>query len=110
MGFGDLLNLLAVESIHYQASPDKMREVEETLIEEAVDAFTQRAKLITNQFGYKQYRLIGITINTAGQPIHAVRTRGHTMVMQAEVASPVIEAGTQDIQITVIGTIEIQTE
>ena len=105
---GDLQRLLAVESINYQVSPGKMREVEETLIAEAIDAFTQRAKLITNQLNYKHYRLVDITINTMGQPIHGMHTRG--LAMQAEMASPVIEAGKQDVQITVSGTIEMHGE
>ena len=105
---GDLQRLLAVESINYQVSPGKMREVEETLISEAINAFTQRAKLITNQFGYQHYRLVDININTAEKPTHGIRTRG--LAVQAEVASPAIEAGKQDIHITVSGTIEMHGE
>ena len=105
---GDLQRLLALESIHYQVSPGKMGDVEETLIAEAIDAFNQRAKLITSQFGYNHYRLVDVTINTAGQPNHGIRARG--LAMQAEVASPVIEAGKQDVDITVSGTIEMHGE
>ncbi len=105
---GDLQRLLAVESVNYQISAEKMREVEETLVKEAIDTFTQRAKLITNQFGYKHYRLVEITINTAEKPRHGMRTRG--LAMQAEMASPVIEAGKRDIRINVSGTIEMRTE
>ena len=105
---GGLQRLLAVESIDYRVSPDKMREVEETLIAEAIDAFTQRAKLITNLLGYKHYRPVNITIDAAGKPMHAMRTRG--LAIQAEMAAPVIEAGKQDIHITVSGTIEMQAE
>ena len=92
---------LAYNRIHLSTSAN---------IAEAIDAFTQRAKLIANQFGYTHYRLVEITINTAGKPIHAMRTRGHPMAMQAEIASPVIEAGKQDIHITVSGTIEMHGE
>ena len=105
---GDLQRLLALESINYQVSPDKMRDVEETLIAEAIDSFNQRARLITDQFGYNHYRLVDITINTAGQPFHGIRARG--LAMQSEIASPVIEAGKQNIDITVSGTIEMHGE
>jgi predicted secreted protein len=103
---GDLQPILAVESIQYTVSLNKMREVEDKLIAEAIDAFSQRAKLVTNQFGYSRYRLVDINIDTA-TAIHSMRTRGAVMAMEV-IAPPTIEAGKQEIQVTVNGTIEIQ--
>ncbi|KPJ87201.1 MAG: hypothetical protein AMJ53_18520 [Gammaproteobacteria bacterium SG8_11] len=107
---GDLQSTLAVESINYSVSPGKQREVEDKLITEAIDAFTQRAKLITKQFGRSNYRLVEVNINTAGTPIRPMAVRGGVMAMEAAVAPPTIEAGKQDVQITVNGTIEMQLE
>jgi predicted secreted protein len=107
---GDLQSALAVESINYSVSPGKLREAEDKLISQAIDAFTQRAKLITKQFGRSNYRLVEVNINTAGAPIRPMPMRGRVMAMEADVAPPTIEAGKQDIQITAIGTIEMQLE
>jgi predicted secreted protein len=106
---GELQRTLAVESINYSVSPEKIRETEDKLIVEAVDAFTQRAKLITRQFGRSNYRLVDIHINTAGAPIRPMQMRSATVAMEA-VSAPTIEAGKQDIRITVNGTIEMQLE
>ena len=107
---GDLQSILAVESINYSVSPGKMREVEDKLINEAIDAFAQRAKLITSQLGRNSYRLVEVNVNTAGTPIRPMHMRGAAMAMEAAVAPPTIEAGKQDVQITVSGTIEMQLE
>jgi predicted secreted protein len=106
---GELQRTLAVESINYSVSPEKIRETEEKLIVEAIDAFTHRAKLITNQFGRSNYRLVDIHINTAGAPIRPLQMRSATVAMES-VSAPTIEAGKQDIRITVNGTIEMQLE
>ena len=107
---GDLQSTLAVESINYSVSPGKLREAEDKLISQAIEAFTQRAKLITSQFGRTNYRLVDISINTAGTPIRPMAMRGGVMAMEAAVAPPTIEAGKQDVQITVSGSIEMQLE
>ena len=107
---GDLQDALAVESINYSVSPSKLREVEDKLITEAIDTFTKRAKLITKQFGRTNYRLVEVNINTAAAPIRPMQMRGGVMAMEAAVAPPTLEAGKQDIQITVGGTIEMQLE
>ncbi len=107
---GELQSTLAVESINYSVSPGKLREVEDKLITEAIAAFTQRAKLITSQFGRSNYRLVEVSINTAGTPFRPMQMRGGVMAMEAAVAPPTIEAGKQDVQITVSGIIEMQLE
>ena len=107
---GDLQRSLAMESIDYQISPEKMRAVEDELITEAVAAFNQRAKLVTSQFGYKDYRLVDININTAGTFANAIRRRGAAMAMESSIAAPTIEAGKQTVEITVSGAIEMQFE
>ncbi|WP_455212369.1 SIMPL domain-containing protein [Kaarinaea lacus] len=107
---GELQSTLAVESINYSISPGKLRETEDKLITEAIGAFTQRAKLITGQFGRNNYRLVEININTAGVPVRPMPMRGAVMAMEAAVAPPTIEAGKQEVQITVSGTIEMQLE
>jgi predicted secreted protein len=106
---GDLQNSLAVESINYSVSPQKVREVEDKLIVEAIDAFTRRAKLITKQFGRSNYRLVEVHINTAGAPIRPMQMRSAPMALEAA-SAPTIEAGKQDIRITINGTIEMQLE
>jgi predicted secreted protein len=106
---GALQSTLAVESMNYSVSPQKTREVEDKLITEAIDAFTNRANLITRQFGRSNYRLVEIHINTGSTPIRPMQMRSTALAMEA-VAAPTIEAGKQDISITINGTIEMQLE
>ena len=105
---GDLQKTLAVESISYNVSPKRTREVQDQLIVQAIDAFNGRAKLVTQQFGRAEYRLVDININTdSGVPVRPMPMRSAAMAMEAA-APPTLEAGKQEIQVTISGTIEMQ--
>ena len=103
-----LQSTLALESISYSISDERRREVEESLITQALEAFQQRAKLVTGQLGRKTYRLVEIQIHNSSQPIQPMHLRAGMMSMEAKVASPSLEAGTQTLRVQVNGRIELQ--
>ncbi len=105
---GTLQERLAVGSIRYDVSPERRRQVESELIGEAIRAFTKRAELITTQLDRNEYRLVSMNVNTSGSP-PPPRAR-HVMAMRAQAAAapPVLEAGTQSLQVHVSGTIELK--
>jgi predicted secreted protein len=107
---GELQATLALESINYQVSPDKLREVEDKLISRAIGAFKQRAMLITQELGRSNYRLVEMNVNTAGAPVRPVRMFTAAMAKESAVVPPAIEAGKQDVQVSVSGTIELLLE
>jgi predicted secreted protein len=98
---------LALESISYAISDEQRKEVEEALITQALDAFQQRARLITKQLGRDSYRLVEMRIINSGQSAPPMRMRASSMLMEAA-APPTLEAGTQTLRVEVSGTIELQ--
>jgi len=105
---GDLQNTLALESVSFSVSPDRLRGAEDKLIVEAIDAFKNRALLITKQFGRGTYRLVNMSINTGGLPFRPLRSQTSAMSMQA--APPTLEAGKREIEVNINGTIELQLD
>jgi predicted secreted protein len=105
---GELQSSLALESLQYNVSPAQRQTAEEQLIGQAIDAFQQRAALVTKQLGRSDYRLVEMHINTSGEVIQPRRLRAGVMAMEASVAPPSLEAGSQTLQVNVSGTIELQ--
>jgi len=101
---------LALESIGYAVSDERRQAVEEELIKQALGAFQQRAKLVASQLGRPAYRLVELSIQSSGQPVQPMRMRATMMAMEASVAAPSLEAGTQTLRVEVNGRIELQLE
>ncbi len=105
---GVLQQRLAVESIDYQVSPQARRTAEERLIAEAVEAFRQRADLVAKSWGQPDYRLVEMQVNTQPGPQPYPRM-AMAMEMQAAAAPPPpIEAGTQSVQVSIDGAVELK--
>ena len=105
-----LQNKLALESISYSISDERRREVEESLISRALEAFQKRAQLVTEQLGRKHYRMVELQIHNSSQPVQPLRMRASMMSMEASRAAPSLEAGSQTLRVEVNGRIELQLE
>ncbi|MEJ2463746.1 MAG: SIMPL domain-containing protein [Candidatus Thiodiazotropha sp.] len=101
---------LALESISYAISDELRQKVEESLIKQALEAFRQRARLVTEQMGRKSYRLVEMSIHSSGQPQPPQRLRASMMAMESSVAAPSLEAGSQTLRVEINGRIELQLE
>ncbi|MCU7904411.1 MAG: SIMPL domain-containing protein [Candidatus Thiodiazotropha sp. (ex Epidulcina cf. delphinae)] len=103
-----LQSSLALESVSYAISPARRRQVEDSLTQQAIDAFRRRAELITHQLGRSQYRLVEMTVQTSGQPVQPLRMRASMMAMERASAAPTLEAGSRTVQVGITGSIELQ--
>jgi predicted secreted protein len=106
---GELQERLGVRSLGYQVSPEAREEAEKALVEEAVAAFRARADRVAGHFGRPGWRLVEARIGTEGAappPMPMARAAS----LQAEMAAPTLEAGTQRVTVTVNGTIELAIE
>lgn len=102
---GELQNHLNVESIGYRVSDSARKAAEEKLIVEALENFQARASLVSGSLKRKDYRLVQMNINTGyHSPIPVYRS---AMMAEAVSAPPAIEAGSQNVTVTVDGTIEL---
>jgi predicted secreted protein len=105
-----LQSTLALDSLSYAVSTERRKSVEDKLIEQAIDAFQHRAKLVTERLGHKRYRLVQMSINTSGQAPQPLRIRANMMALQSPAAAPSLEAGSQTIRVEVSGRIELQVQ
>lgn len=105
---GVLQERLQVQSMQFSVSPEKRREVEAGLIEEALAAFRQRAELIRKALEAAGYNLMDVSVNT-GSVHYPVRMRDEAMVSvaRASVSPPAIDQGTSRITVQVSGRIQL---
>ncbi len=106
---GRLQERLAVDSVAYKLSPEQRQQAENALIQVALDAFIERAKLITEQFGRADYRLVNVDVSTSGfapRPMYRAAL-GNARV---EAAAPSFEPGSQAVRVQVSGTIELRVQ
>ena len=104
----ELQSILALESLNYSISAGQREAAEEQLIGQAISSFQRRATQVTQHLGRENYRLVEMHINTSDQPIHPVRMRASMMAMEAAVAPPSLEAGSQTLRVDVSGSIELE--
>jgi predicted secreted protein len=106
---GELQQRLSIGSLQYTVSLDVRREAEDLLIVQALDRFKGRGKLISDELGRPDYRLVSIDINTSGESQMPVRMRAvAAMSDSGSIAPPTLEAGVQTITVQVSGSIELE--
>ncbi len=109
MLIGELQERLSVASMHYSVSPDTRMEVENQLIAEALDRFARRGKLIAEEMGRPDYRVVVIDVVTSDSSPVPVRMRAvSTFAESGSVAPPTLEAGVATVTVQVSGTIELE--
>ena len=105
---GKLQSKVLLRSISFSVSPETRRKTEETLIGDALNAFTERAKKVTGGLAGRDYEIVSVSIQTPGcggpVPMYA---RAEMMAMD-KVSAPSFESGQSTLQVRVDATIEIE--
>lgn len=104
---GELQKTLGLESVSYTLSPKSREQNETQLVREGIAAFKQRAQLISTEMERPGYRLVRMTVNTSGISPRPILMR-ETASMASLSSAPALEAGTQRVEVTINGTIELQ--
>ena len=106
---GDLQVNLALGSVGYAISPEKLKEHEEKLIDQALAAFRGRAERIAKGLGRAQYRIVEVRVDTGGQGGMPRPVRMSALADAAPAAlPPALEPGQDTVKVQVNGTIELQ--
>jgi len=103
---GELQDRLQIKSMNFTVSDEKRMAVENRLMEGALNAFKDRARIVGDNLQANGYRIVDITIGTSGQTPHVVYKPRMAMAMEAS-APVAVEGGESDIRVTVDGTIEL---
>jgi len=105
---GELQSTLAVGSISYTISPERLKDNEEELITEVIAAFNARAELVVKEMGRKEYRLVQMNLNTPGNIPEPRPMVGVAMTMREQAPPPTLEAGSRHIEVNINATIELK--
>ena len=105
---GQLQDKLQINSMSFSVSDEKRVTVENRLIDLALNAFKERARIVGDNLKADGYRIVELNVGTS--------TARPPMMHQARVASMsagasdavAVEGGESDVRITVNGTIELQ--
>jgi predicted secreted protein len=103
---GELQEKLQVRQMQFSASKKTRDQIENELVEEAMQAFKRRAEIIKKHMDGKDYRIVNLHINSNGQRapmMHAQRMRNESMALAS---APTVEAGTSKITVNVSGSIQ----
>jgi predicted secreted protein len=106
---GKLQQRLAVADIGYELSPAGRQAMEDRLIQQAIERFTARAQLVAQALDRPGYRLVSMDIGSGGAPPRPMY-RGAAVAMAEAIPSPVLEPGTETVQVRVSGTIELRVQ
>ncbi len=104
---GDLLKGLSLSGMQFSLSPEARQSSEEELIGDAIDAFRQRASLVTEKLGGSDYKIVNLNLHTQSPgPIYP----RNAMLMRSEADStaPNVEAGEASVSVQADGVIEIR--
>jgi len=97
---------LQVKSMRFSVSDARRADTENRLIDQALNAFKERAAIVMKNLKASSYRIVDISISTsAKQP--PIPYQGRVMAMAAETAVAV-EAGESEVEVTASGIIELQ--
>ena len=103
---GTLQQELQVISLQFQVSEQKRRAEIDSLIVEALEAFSAKAELITRTMKASDYRLVAVSIDENGSPV-VYRGMVQAEAMAARAPAPQVEAGDSRILVRISGSIQL---
>ncbi|MEM7467764.1 MAG: SIMPL domain-containing protein [Pseudomonadota bacterium] len=107
---GDLQEKLLIGSINYGVSKLARDTFEAELTTEALRKFMERAEHIAKTLGRNGFQIVQIHVNTQGsRPVPVSYASRGLARAEASVAAPAIESGVQTVQVSVSGTVEIDS-
>lgn len=98
------LNLL---SVNYQLSTQARTSIEDRLTTVAIKRFSDRARQLSNDFGFKDYRIVSVNLGGSPRYTNRLAQRSQSLEMDANAPPPVFQAGKQQVNININGTIEM---
>lgn len=105
---GRLQTSMQLGGVAFSVSPELRRRTERELMQEVVQAFRDRADVLTQALGGKSYRLRKLSVQTAEgvPPPRPMAMRAAKADMES--VPPSFEGGTSQINVGAVGTIELE--
>ncbi|HEY9278784.1 MAG TPA: SIMPL domain-containing protein [Eoetvoesiella sp.] len=99
---GKLADRMPIASLDFSVSPQARARQEQALLTEAARAFRDRAQALTDAFGFSSYTIRNIDLGGAGAQYQPAP---RMMAMAADKSSVPLEAGTEQVTLSVRGSI-----
>lgn len=105
-----LLGDLSLGGMQFSLSPESRSSTEDELIEQAIQAFRQRAAIATKGLGGEDYRIVQLNLNTQFMTPRPYMQSNRMMAVSADaqMATPSVEGGEADVTVSADGVIEVQ--
>lgn len=105
---GKLQEKLQLNGIHFSVAADTRRKLEDSLTAEAISSFRARAESVQTAWGAKGYKLVQMSLGTAGggapQPVMMRAAK----MMDESAVTPEFAGGETRLTVNVSGSIELQ--
>ncbi|MFT5046533.1 MAG: putative secreted protein [Porticoccaceae bacterium] len=100
---------LQVQGIQLATKPETRSVAADALINEALNAFKERASLVQRNMGATGYRILDVNIQSdqGGAAMYDSRSTGMEMMRSSVVSEPTIEAGTSRVSVQVYGRVQL---
>lgn len=98
---------LHMSGISFSISPDARRQAENSLIAEAINAFSRRAAAVSTLLGGTGYKIVHVGIGTSGVPTPYPMVARASMMESSAVAAQEFAGGESRMTVQVTGTIEV---
>lgn len=99
---------LQVQGMNLSVKPSTRKQAEDTLINEAMNAFKQRALLVQQNMGAPGYRVINLNIGTEGHTANFRQFDTMARGAQSMSSAPAIEAGDSTVDVRINGSIQLE--
>ncbi|MEN9501899.1 MAG: hypothetical protein RI964_1184 [Pseudomonadota bacterium] len=107
---GKLQEKLHIDGISYSVSPTVQASTEDELVNTALANFKKRAEQIQTQMGRKEYRVVRLDVQSAGDfPQPPMYRMAAAEMSSDKVAAPNLESGKQTLKVNVQAEIELAT-
>jgi len=102
-----LQGALQLGNMEFSVAPETQRAVENTLITEAIQAFSARADIVRAALKANTYKVKELQINTGQGNPRPMMARQLRSQSAETVSAPAVEAGTSQISVNVTGSIKL---
>ena len=106
---GQLQQRLKISNMQFKVSDDLQKQVSDGLIEDALTAFKDKAKLLVKVMGAEDYRVVNVSINEGGQMLPFQKSFRSEVGGNSFSSSigPAIESGESSLSVNLHGSIQL---
>ena len=106
---GQLQQKLKINNMQFKVSDDLQKQVSDGLIEDALGAFKDKAKLLVKVMGANDYRVVNVSISEGGQMLPFQKTFRSELSGSSFTSSigPAIESGESSLSVNLHGSIQL---